>query len=49
MIVRYTNSYQMDKTFVPILTLAFIALVLVQGLRIVERRLQPWTQPDTAL
>jgi ABC-type nitrate/sulfonate/bicarbonate transport system permease component len=49
MIVRYSNSYQMDKTFVPVITLAIIALVLVQGLRIVERRLQPWTQPDTAV
>jgi NitT/TauT family transport system permease protein len=48
MIVRYSNSYQMDKTFVPVITLAIIALVLVQGLRVVERRLQPWTQPDTA-
>ncbi len=46
MIVRYANMYRMDMTFVPVITLSIIALVLVQGLRVVERRIQPWADPS---
>ena len=43
LIVRTANSYQVDKMFVPIVTLGLLGVTLTALLRVLERRVAPWT------
>jgi NitT/TauT family transport system permease protein len=43
LIVRTASTYQVDKMFVPIMTLGLLGVALTAMLRIVERRVAPWT------
>jgi NitT/TauT family transport system permease protein len=43
MITRYANIFEMDKTFVPVLTLMILGVSLTSGLKVLERRLAPWS------
>jgi ABC-type nitrate/sulfonate/bicarbonate transport system permease component len=42
MIVRYANSFETAKLFVPIVVLMLMGIGLVQGARALELRLAPW-------
>jgi NitT/TauT family transport system permease protein len=42
LIVRYAQTMQIDRLFVPVVTLALLGIVLVQGLRWLEMKLAPW-------
>ena len=42
LIVRYAQTIQIDRLFVPVVTLAFLGIVVVQGLRWLETKLAPW-------
>jgi NitT/TauT family transport system permease protein len=43
LIVRTASTYQVDKMFVPIMTLGLIGVTLTAALRFVEVRVAPWT------
>jgi sulfonate transport system permease protein len=43
LIVRTAATYQVDKMFVPIVTLGILGITLTALLRVVERRVAPWT------
>jgi NitT/TauT family transport system permease protein len=43
LIVRTAATYQVDKMFVPIVTLGILGITLTAVLRVLERRLAPWT------
>ena len=43
LIVRTAATYQIDKMFVPILTLGILGVLLTAALKVVERRVAPWT------
>lgn len=43
MITRYANVFEMDKTFVPVITLMILGVSLTSGLKVLERRLAPWS------
>jgi sulfonate transport system permease protein len=43
LIVRAASTYQVDKMFVPIVTLGILGITLTALLRVLERRLAPWT------
>ena len=43
LIVRTASTYQVDKMFVPIMTLGFLGVTLTAILRFVEIRVAPWT------
>jgi NitT/TauT family transport system permease protein len=43
LIVRTAATYQVDKMFVPIVTLGIIGITLTALLRVLERRVAPWT------
>ena len=43
LIVRTASTYQVDKMFVPIVTLGLIGVTLTALLRLAERRVAPWT------
>jgi sulfonate transport system permease protein len=42
MIVRYANSFQTDKLFVPIVVLMVMGVVLMEALKHLQSRLAPW-------
>ena len=42
-LVRTASTYQVDKMFVPIVTLGLLGVTLTALLRVVERWLAPWT------
>ena len=42
MIVRYANSFETAKLFVPIVVLMTLGVLLVQGAKAVELRIAPW-------
>jgi NitT/TauT family transport system permease protein len=44
LIVRTASTYQVDKMFVPIVTLGLLGVVLTACVRFVEVRVAPWTQ-----
>lgn len=46
LIVRTASTYQMDKMFVPIVTLGLLGVFLSWLLRLVEIRVAPWTRRD---
>jgi ABC-type nitrate/sulfonate/bicarbonate transport system permease component len=43
LIVRTASTYQVDKMFVPIVTLGLLGVTLTALLRLAERRMAPWT------
>jgi NitT/TauT family transport system permease protein len=43
LIVRTASTYQVDKMFVPIMTLGLLGVTLTALLRVLERRVAPWT------
>ena len=43
LIVRTASTYQVDKMFVPIMTLGVLGVTLTGLLRLLERRVAPWT------
>lgn len=47
LIVRTASTYQMDKMFVPIVTLGLLGVFLSWLLRLVEIKVAPWTRTDT--
>jgi NitT/TauT family transport system permease protein len=47
LIVRTASTYQMDKMFVPIVTLGLLGVFLAWLLRLVEIKVAPWTRSDT--
>jgi ABC-type nitrate/sulfonate/bicarbonate transport system permease component len=42
LVVRYASIYQIDKMFVPVVTLGVLGVTLTGVLRFAERRLAPW-------
>jgi len=47
LIVRYASIYQVDKMFVPVVTLGVLGVSLTGLLRLVERRLAPWLHQES--
>ncbi|MBM3539133.1 MAG: ABC transporter permease [Alphaproteobacteria bacterium] len=43
LIVRTASTYRIDKMFVPIVTLGLLGITLTAILRLVEKRVAPWT------
>ena len=43
LIVRTAATYQVDNMFVPIVTLGILGITLTALLRVLERRVAPWT------
>jgi sulfonate transport system permease protein len=43
LIVRAASTYQVDKMFVPIVTLGLLGITLTALLRVLERKVAPWT------
>jgi NitT/TauT family transport system permease protein len=43
LIVRTASTYQVDKMFVPIMTLGLLGVTLTALLRVLERWVAPWT------
>jgi ABC-type nitrate/sulfonate/bicarbonate transport system permease component len=43
LIVRSASTYQVDKMFVPVITVGLLGVLLSAGLRLLERRVAPWT------
>ena len=49
LIVRTASTYQVDRMFVPIVTLGLLGVLLTAALRVLEIRVAPWTaagKPD---
>ena len=46
LIARAAGTYQVDKMFVPIVTLGILGVVLTALLRVMEVKLAPWTAAD---
>ncbi len=46
LIVRAAGTYQVDKMFVPIMTLGVLGVVLTALLRVLELKVAPWTAAD---
>ena len=46
LIVRAAGTYQVDKMFVPIVTLGILGVVLTALLRVIELKLAPWIAAD---
>ncbi len=43
LIVRTASTFQIDKMFVPIVTLGLLGVTLTALLRVAEKRVAPWT------
>jgi NitT/TauT family transport system permease protein len=41
--VRTASTFQVDKMFVPIVTLGLLGVTLTALLRVVEKKVAPWT------
>ena len=46
MITKYANQFEMDKTFVPVITLMFLGVSLTTLLKWVGRRIAPWSNAN---
>lgn len=46
MITRYANVFEMDKTFVPVIMLMFLGVSLTSALKVLERRIAPWSHSN---
>ena len=44
LIVRTASTYEVDKMFVPIVTLGLLGVGLTAGVRLIETRVAPWTK-----
>ncbi len=44
LIVRTASTYEVDKMFVPLVTLGLLGVGLTAGVRLIETRLAPWTK-----
>ena len=44
LIVRTASTYEVDKMFVPIVTLGLLGVTLTAGVRFLETRVAPWTK-----
>ena len=42
MVTKYANVFEMDKTFVPVITLMILGVTLTAVLKSLERRIAPW-------
>ena len=42
MVTKYANVFEMDKTFVPVITLMILGVTLTGVLKSLERRIAPW-------
>ena len=40
--MKYANSFQTDKLFVPIVVLMVLGVVLMEALKQVQARMAPW-------
>jgi NitT/TauT family transport system permease protein len=47
LIARYASIYRTDAMFVPVVTLGVLGITLTWLLRVVERRVAPWTRQPT--
>jgi sulfonate transport system permease protein len=47
LIVRSASTYRVDKMFVPVVTLGILGILLTALLRVMERRVAPWTVSGT--
>jgi NitT/TauT family transport system permease protein len=48
LIVRTASTYQVDKMFVPIMTLGILGVTLTALLRVLEIKVAPWTAASQA-
>ena len=46
MITRHANLFEMDKTFVPVITLMVLGVSLTPSLKWLERRIAPWSHAN---
>jgi sulfonate transport system permease protein len=46
LIVRAAGTYQVDKMFVPIVTLGVLGVALTALLRLLELKVAPWTAAE---
>jgi len=46
MVTKYANVFEMDKTFVPVITLMILGVSLTALLKSVERRIAPWRRVE---
>ena len=46
MIIKYSNKFETDRMFVPIIVLAVFGVVLTEVVKIVERYLAPWKETE---
>jgi len=46
MITRYANVFEMDKTFVPVIVLMVLGVSLTSVLKLLERRIAPWSNAN---
>ena len=46
LIVRSASTYRIDKMFVPVVTLGILGVTLTALIRVLERRVAPWTERE---
>lgn len=46
MVLKYANVFEMDKTFVPVITLMFLGVTLTNGAKWLEKRIAPWRRAE---
>lgn len=46
MVTKYANVFEMDKTFVPVITLMFLGVTLTNGAKWLEKRIAPWRRAE---
>ena len=46
MIIKYSNKFETDRMFVPIIVLALFGVVLTEVVKILERYLAPWKETE---
>lgn len=46
MIIKYSNRFETDKMFVPIIALAFFGVLLTEAVKIFERKVAPWKETE---
>jgi len=47
MIVKYQNSFQTNKLFVPVIVLMLLGVALMEAVKQLQARLAPWTRQET--
>jgi NitT/TauT family transport system permease protein len=46
MVTKYANVFEMDKTFVPVITLMFLGVTLTNCAKWLEKRIAPWRRAE---